>query len=86
MSESIKKKVTPSPSTSFVDCGEANIKLEIKEEEEETLDEDPLAIKMKAEIVEETIKHEIEEDIQDRDSDDDGINTINIVHHKIEVE
>ena len=50
-------------STSFVDCGETNVKLEIKEEEE-TLDEDPLSIKIEAENVEGTIKHEIEEDIQ----------------------
>ena len=41
----------PSSSTSFVDCGEADIKLEIKEEE--TIDEDPLSIKMEAENVEE---------------------------------
>ncbi len=47
--------VAPSTSTSFVDCGEANIKLEIKEEEE-TLDENPLSIKMEAENVEETVK------------------------------
>ncbi len=47
MSESIKHTVKPSDSTSFVDCGEANIKLEIREEE--TLDEDPLSIKMEAE-------------------------------------
>ncbi len=48
MSESMKNTVTPSPSTGFVDCDEANIKLEIKEEKE-TLDEDPLSIKMEAE-------------------------------------
>ena len=77
-------KVRTSTSTSFVDCGEANIKIEIIEEEE-TIDEDPLSIKMEAIIVEETIKHEIEEDIQDKDSDDDRINTIDIVHHKIEI-
>ncbi len=40
MSESIKNIVKPSPSTSFVDCGEADIKIEIKEEE--TFHEDPL--------------------------------------------
>ena len=43
--------------TSFVNCGEDNIKVEIKEEE--TLDEDPLSIKMEAENVEESIKQEI---------------------------
>ena len=91
MLESNKNTVTPSPSTSFVDCGEANIKLEIKEEE--TLDEDPLSIKMEAENVKETIKQEIEEGIQDKDplsseqnSDEDRINNIDIVEHKIEVE
>ncbi len=61
MSESIKKRVTPSPSTSFVDCGEANIKIEVTEEETETLDEDPLSIKMEAEHVEESMKHDIED-------------------------
>ena len=60
------------------------MKLEIKEEEEETLDEDPLSSKIEAENVEETVKQEIEEDIQDTNSDDDRINTIDIVHHKIE--
>ena len=84
MSESIKNTVIHSASTNFVDCGEANINLEI-EEEEETIDEDPLSIKMKAENCEETMKHEIEEDIQDTNSDYDRINTIDIVHHKIEI-
>ena len=76
--ESNKNTVTPSPSTSFVDCGEANIKLEIKEEEE-TLYEDPLFIKMEAENA--------DEDIQDKDSDDEYevTNKIDIVHHKIEM-
>ena len=83
MLESNKNTVTPSPSTSFVDCGEANIKLEVKEEE--TLDEDPLSIKMEAENIAETIKHEIEEDIQDTKSDDDKMNTIDIVENKIEI-
>ena len=83
MLESNKNTGTPSTSTSFVDCGEANIKLEIKEEEE-TLDEDPLSIKMETENVIETIKHEIEEDIEDKNYDNDRINTIDIVHHKIE--
>ena len=62
--ESTKNAVSPSASTSFVDCGEANIKLEIKEEE--TLDEDPLSVK--AENFEETIKQEIEEGIEDIES------------------
>ena len=52
--------VTPSASTSFVDCGEANIKMEIKEEE--TLDEDPISIKIEAESVEVIIKEEIKEE------------------------
>ena len=73
--ESTKNTVPPSASTSFVDCGEADIKLEIKEEE--TLDEDPLSINMEAENVEETIKQEIEEEeIEDKDS-------IDIIQHKI---
>ncbi len=82
ISESIKDIVPPSSSTSFVDCDEDNIKIEIKEEE--TLDEDPLSIKMEAENVEETLKHE-KEDIQDTNSDDNRINTIDIVNHKIEI-
>ena len=52
--------VTPSASTSFVDCGEADIKLEIKEEER--LDEDPIFINMEAESVEVIIKEEIKEE------------------------
>ena len=58
--ESAKNTVTPSASTSFVDCGEADVKLEIKEEE--TLDEDPIFIKIEAESVEVIIKEEIEEE------------------------
>ena len=53
MLESIQNTVTPSPSTSFIDCGETDLKLEVKEEEEETLNEDPISIKMEAENVEE---------------------------------
>ena len=42
--------VTPSASTSFVDCGEAYIKLEIKEEQNN--DEDPISTKMEsAEVI-----------------------------------
>ena len=92
MLESNKNKVTPFASTSFVDCGEANIKLEIKEEEE-TLDEDPLSIKMEAENVKETIKQEIEEETQHKDPlsceqnyDEGRKDNIDIVEHKIEVE
>ena len=88
--ETTKNTVTPSTSTSFVDCGEADIKQEIKEERE-TLDEDPLSINMKAGNAEEIIKQEIEEEIQDKDSlsceqnpDEDYINTIEIVKHEIE--
>ena len=77
MSKSIKKTVPPSASTSFVDCGESNIKLEIKEEQ--TLDEDPLSLKMEAENVKETIKQDIQ------DSDDERINTLDIVEHKIKI-
>ena len=56
--ETIKNTVTPSTSasTSFVDCGETEIK------EEETPDEDPLFIKLEAESVEEIIKEEIKEE------------------------
>ncbi len=87
MSESIKNKATPSAPTSFVNCGEDNIKIEIKEEK--TLDEDPLSIKMETDNIEETIKQE--EGIQDKDPlsyeqipDEDRINTLDIVEHKIE--
>ncbi len=80
--ESNKKAVTLSASTNFVDCVEANIKLEIKEEVE-TIDEDPLSIKMEAENAKETIKYEIEEDIQDKYSDDDRINNIDILNIKL---
>ncbi len=89
MLESTKHTV-PS-STSFVDCGKADIKFEIKEEE--TLVEDPLSIKKEAENVEETIKPELEEEIQEKDFlsceqkyDEDRIDSIDIVQHKIEVE
>ena len=126
MSESTKKRVKPSPSTSFVGCGEANnmisfsckvcnktfesedvlsihkylhpeeqlykaIKLEIKEEE--THDEDPLSFNTEPENTEETVKQELEEESQDKDplsceqdSDEDRINIIDIVEHKIKVE
>ncbi len=126
MLESIKKTVTPSASTSFVDCGETNdiksfscvvcnktfdsedvlsihkylhpetqlnkaIKLEIKEEE--THVEDPLSLQTEPENTEETVKQELEEKIQDTDplsceqnSDEDRINIIDVVEHKIEVE
>ena len=83
-----KNKVPPFASTSFVDCGEAKIKLEVKEEE--TLYEDPLSINMEAENVEKTVKQEIEEESQDKDplsceqkSDEELIHTIDIVEHKI---
>ena len=56
----LKNKVPPSTSTSFVDGCEANVKLEIKEEE--TLDEDPISIKIEAESVEVIIKEEIKEE------------------------
>ena len=86
--ESTKNTVPLSTSTSFVDCGEANVKLEIKEEE--TFDVDPLSINMEAENVKETIKAEIEEEIKDKDylscernPDDDYKNSIDIVEHKI---
>ena len=52
--------VLPSTSTNFVDCGEVDIKLEIKEEE--TLDEDSISIKIEAESVEVIIKEEIKEE------------------------
>ncbi len=60
--ESTKNTVSPSASTSFVDCGEADIRLE--EIKEEIIDDDPFSIKMEAENVEETIKQEIEEGIE----------------------
>ena len=64
--ESNKNKVLPSASTSFVDCGEADVKLEIRGEE--TFDEDPLSINMEAENVKETVNQEIEEECQYKDS------------------
>ena len=86
----LKTTVPPSASTSFVVCGEADIKLEIKEEE--TFDEDPFSINMEAENVEETMKQEIEEEIEDKDSlscehysDEVIVNFIVIVEHKIEI-
>ncbi len=40
---------------------------------------------MEAENAVESIKHEIEENFQDTNSDDDRKNTIDIVHHRIEI-
>ena len=54
--ESTKNLIPPSTSTSFVDCDEANIKLEM--EIEETLDEDLFFINIEAENVEVIIKEE----------------------------
>ena len=55
------------------------------------MEEDPLSINTEAENLEETIKLEIEEEIQEKDSltneqEYDRINTIDIMEHKIEVE
>ena len=78
--ESLKYTDHPDASTT-IDCGEANCKPEIKEEE--TLDEDPLFIKTEAE-------NEKENGIQDKDylhceqnSNEVGID---IVEHEIEVD
>ena len=71
--ESTENTVPTSTSTSFVDCGGANIKLEIKEE---TLDEDPLSINMEAENVKKTLNQEKEEEIEEKDC-------IDIIDHKI---
>ena len=74
-------------STSFVDCGEPGVKLEIKEEE--TLDEDPLSINIEAENVEKTIKQEIGEEMKDTDyllCEENSYEDIDIVEHKIEFE
>ena len=91
MLHSYNNTVTTSASTSFVDCGETNIKIE-EITEEGTLDEDPLSVKKEAENVEETIKQEIEEGNHDKDSlsceyksDGNRIDTINIVQHKIKI-
>ncbi len=90
MSESIKNTISTSASTSFVNFGEADIKLEIKEEE--SLEEYPLSIKKETGNVEETIKLELEQEIQNKDflsceqnSDEDIINSMDIVEHKIEI-
>ncbi len=79
--ESLKDTDHPDASTTFIGCGEANCKPEIKEEE--TLDEDPLFIKTEAE-------NEKENGIQDKDylhceqnSNEVGID---IVEHEIEVD
>ena len=56
MLESTKNTVS-----SFVDSGEADIKLEIKEEEV-TIDVDPLSIMMETDYMEETIKQEMKEE------------------------
>ena len=56
MLESTKNTVS-----SFVDSGEADIKLEVKEEEI-TIDVDPLSIMMEKDDMEETIKKEIDEE------------------------
>ena len=65
MLHTYNQTVKPSASTSFVDCGEADIKQEIKEQE--NLVEDPLSINMEAENIEETIKQEIEgEEIENK--------------------
>ncbi len=58
MLESNKNTVPISVSTSIVDSGEADIKLDIKEEEV-TIDVDPLSIMMETDDIEETIKQEI---------------------------
>ena len=86
--ESTKNTAPLSASTSFVDCGEDNIKLEIKEEE--TLFEDPLS--MEAENIKETIKQEKNEEIQDnyflsceQSPDENIIAAIDIVEHKIKL-
>ncbi len=85
-------KVPTSTSSSFVDCGEANIKLEIKEEE--TVDEDPLSINIieADNFEEESVKQEKEEEGKDKDflqclqnSDQKRINEIDIVEHTIEI-
>ena len=85
--ESTKNTGNYFASTSFVDCGEADVKLEIKEEE--TLDEDPISINMEAENVEETIKQEIGEEMKDTDylsCEEHSYEDIDIVEHKIEFE
>ncbi len=53
--------------------------------------DDPLSINTEADTVEETVKLEIEEEIQEEDfltneQKYDRINTIDIMEHKIEVE
>ena len=58
--ESTKNTVSLSTSTSFVNCGEANIKQEKKVEE--NLDEDTVFINIEVESVEVIIKEEIKEE------------------------
>ena len=80
----IHKYLHPEPKQS------KEMKVEVKGEE--TLEVDPLSIKMEAENVEEIIKQEMEDTVQEEDplsceqnSDEDKINTIDIVENKIEM-
>ena len=78
--------VKSTASTSFVDCGEADVKLEIKEEE--NLDDDPLSINMEVENIEEIIKQEESQDKYslscEQNSDEDIANNFDFVENKIE--
>ena len=72
----MKKHNTTAPTT-FLNCGEVEVKKEI----EDIFDEDPLS--MKAENIEENIKQDIEDHLiceQNYDND-----KIDIFHHKIEI-
>ena len=86
LKESTKNTGQHFASTSFVDCVEADVKLEIKEEE--TLDEDPISINMEAENFEENIKQERGAEMEDTDYlpfKDNSYEDIDVVEHKIEM-
>ena len=71
-----------SSSISFINCDEVIVKEDIKEEE--SFEEDPLSIQ--AENIENYVKQEIEDPLScEQNYDEDSINTIEIVHYKIEL-
>ena len=84
MMKSCNNTVPTSVSISLIECKEVYIKEEIKEEE--IFEEDPLSIQMRADNIEENIKQEIEDPLScQQNYDEDRFDTIDIVHHKIEI-
>ena len=67
----------------YINCEDVDIKEVIKEEE--AFEEDPLSIQLEAENIENYVKQEIVGPLScEQNYDEDRINTIDIVHHKIE--